>query len=278
MTSWYQPIATAGTLSGFVAGVTEPVIYGVNLPLKLPFYFGIAGGAVGGAIAAAGHNAADQFVFPSLLGLAGFTKVGSFTMQLIGCAVAVAIAFALTFLFGPREQPDEDDETPVEDVTVDEAAPTVAAGTVTLGSPITGQLVALDQVPDKVFASGAMGNGFGVVPTDGTIIAPCDGTIMVAMKTGHAFGIKSDTGAEVLVHVGIDTVQMKGDGFDMRVAKGDTVTKGQVLCTVDLAKVAAAGYDPTTIVVVTNTAKMAEVTPAAVGNVTAGADSCVVIA
>ncbi|MEL4503445.1 beta-glucoside-specific PTS transporter subunit IIABC [Luteococcus sp. H138] len=274
-----RDIATAGSLSGFVAGVTEPVIYGVNLPLKLPFYFGIAGGAVGGMIAAIGGSANNQFVFPSLLGLPAYMKVGNFTMQLIGCAAAVGIAFVLTFLFADRESADVDDLIPdvVEDA--DDAPPSALAGsTVTLGSPVAGQLVALADVPDKVFASGAMGSGFGVMPDDGTIVAPCDGEVIVAMKTGHAFGIKSEQGAEVLVHVGIDTVQMKGDGFQMKVAKGDKVTKGQVLCTVDLAKVAAAGYDPTTIVVVTNTAKLAEVTPAAAGPVAAGTDACVVVA
>lgn len=274
-----RDIATAGSLSGFVAGVTEPVIYGVNLPLKLPFYFGIAGGAVGGMIAAIGGSANNQFVFPSLLGLPAYMKVGNFTMQLIGCAVAVGIAFVLTFLFADRESADVDDVIPDVVDDADTAAPTALAGsTVTLGSPVAGELVALTDVPDKVFASGAMGSGFGVKPDDGTIVAPCDGTIMVAMKTGHAFGIKSEQGAEVLVHVGIDTVQMKGDGFQMKVAKGDKVTKGQVLCTVDLAKVAAAGYDPTTIVVVTNTATMTEVTPGAAGQVAAGADACVIVA
>lgn len=295
-----RDIATAGTLSGFVAGVTEPVIYGVNLPLKLPFYFGIAGGAVGGMLAALGGSANDQFVFPSLLGLAGYMKVGSFTMQLIGCAAAVAIAFTLTFLFGPREQADELDEPALEATTALDpdlapgttagattgataaaatgAVPATAGGVVTLGSPVAGELVALDAVPDKVFASGAMGNGFGVVPATGSIVAPCDGTVVVAMKTGHAFGITSPQGAEVLVHIGVDTVQMKGDGFTTHVAKGDRVTKGQVLATVDLATVAAAGYDPTTIVVVTNSKQMAEVTPAAAGHVEAGTDACVVIA
>ncbi|GAB2490689.1 beta-glucoside-specific PTS transporter subunit IIABC [Luteococcus sediminum] len=280
-----RDIATAGSLSGFVAGVTEPVIYGVNLPLKLPFYAGIAGGAVGGTIAALGGSANNQFVFPSLLGLPAYMQHGNFTMQLIGCATAVAIAFGITLVAMDREQPDEVADV-LPDPVVDEAepgtdpaavAPTpVATGVVTLGSPVAGQLVALDQVPDKVFASGAMGSGFGVVPANGTVVAPCDGTVMVSMKSGHAFGLRADNGAEVLVHVGIDTVQMKGDGFAPVVTKGERVTKGQTLCTVDLDKVAAAGYDATTIVVVTNTAKMTEVIPAALGHVPAGGDACVV--
>ncbi|WP_420176696.1 beta-glucoside-specific PTS transporter subunit IIABC [Luteococcus sp. OSA5] len=277
-----RDIATAGSLSGFVAGVTEPVIYGVNLPLKKPFYFGCVGGAIGGMIAALGGSANDQFVFPSLLGLAGYMNHGSFVMQLIGCAVAIGIAFALTFLFGPREQADEVTDV-LPDPVVDEDAATAsttptATGTLSLGSPVAGELVALGDVPDKVFASGAMGSGFGIRPTDGSIVAPCDGDVVVAMKTGHAFGIKNDHGIEVLVHVGIDTVQMKGEGFAPQVAKGDRVTKGQVLCTIDLTKVAEAGYDPTTVVVVTNSDKLTEVTPAVAGPVAAGADACVVVA
>ncbi|MGO4956868.1 beta-glucoside-specific PTS transporter subunit IIABC [Luteococcus sp. Sow4_B9] len=275
-----RDIATAGSLSGFVAGVTEPVIYGVNLPLKLPFYAGIAGGAVGGTIAALGGSANNQFVFPSLLGLPAYMQHGSFVMQLIGCAVAVGIAFAVTFVAMDREQADEVADV-LPDPVVDDADATPAPLTgraITLGSPVEGELVALADVPDKVFASGAMGSGFGVQPANGTIVAPCDGTIIVATRTGHAYGLKSTDGVEVLVHVGIDTVQMQGDGFETLVSKGDVVTKGQPLCRVDLDQVAAAGYDPTTIVVVTNTTKLSEVTPGAAGHVAAGADACVVVA
>ncbi len=293
-----REVAGPSALSGFVAGVTEPAIYGVNLPLKLPFYFGIAGGAVGGAIAAIGGSANDQFVFPSLLGLAGYMKVGSFTMQLIGTGVAISIAFVLTFLFGPREEAD-----PVEDATDPESTPNsgpalektaasaqalaggattagavaLASGTkVALGAPVSGRAIPLTQVQDKVFASQAMGHGLGIVPSDGRIVAPVDGKVVVAMKSGHAFGIKTDSGIEVLVHIGVDTVQLNGEGFTPKVAKGDVVKKGDVLCEVDLGVIERAGYDPTTVMIVTNTGTFADVAQSADGTVAAGADAAVV--
>lgn len=271
-----REVAGSGALSGFVAGVTEPVIYGVNLPLKFPFYFGIAGGAVGGTIAAIGGSGMDQFVFPSLLGLAGYTKVGSFTMQLIGVAVAVAIGFGLTFFFGPRETEDiEEADATLE--AADAGAAVAPSGTsVVLGSPAHGRAIPLTDVPDKVFASGSMGSGLAVVPVDGTIVSPVDGRVVVAMKTGHAFGLKTDEGIEVLVHIGVDTVQMGGDGFSPRVVKGDVVKRGDVLCVVDLAKVEAAGYDPTTVVLVTNTPQFTEVSASDAGDVKAGSDAALV--
>lgn len=268
-----REVAGPAAFSGFLAGITEPIIYGVNLPLKLPFYFGIAGGAVGGAIAAAGGSAANAFVFPSLIALPAYMTIGNFTLQLIGTGLAILIAFVLTFMFGPREEVDVEDDTAEA-----EAANTLTAGhAVTINAPIAGHAVPLAEVKDKVFASGAMGTGLGIVPSDGTIVAPFDGTVEVAFPTGHAFGLKSASGVEVLIHVGIDTVNLNGDGFTAKVKQGDHVKAGDVLGTVDLAKVQAAGYDPTTIVVVTNTASLAEVTAHGEGELTAGEPAVAVI-
>lgn len=293
-----RQVAGPAALSGFLAGITEPGIYGVNLPLKKPFYFGIVGGVVGGAIASAGGSAANAFVFPSLLAIPAYTQIGSFTLQMIGTGVAVVIAFTLTFLFGPREA----DATAVEPgrpvtgttatVAADDTAPangapsgataagaplptgtataTEVAGTVEVLSPVDGTAVALTEVPDKVFASAAMGKGVGIVPTDGHVYAPISGTVKAAMKSGHAFGIKSADGVEVLVHIGIDTVQLDGRGFSPAVTRGDHVKAGDLLAVVDLDVVAEAGYDPTTLVVITNTAQLAGVVPVAQGAVTHG--------
>ncbi len=258
-----REVAGPSAFSGFLAGVTEPAIYGVNLPLKLPFYFGIAGGAIGGAIASAGGSAANAFVFPSLLALPAYMKIGNFTLQLIGTAVAIGLAFGLTFVFGPRETADADE-------TETDAVAGVPGGVVELAAPVAGEVVAMSDVKDKVFASEAMGKGLAIVPDSGTIVSPVDGTVVVAFKTGHAFGIKTADGVEVLVHIGLDTVNLKGDGFTANVVKGQEVKKGDVLAVVDLAKVVSAGYDTTTIVVVTNTAKLADVAPTASGHVTAG--------
>lgn len=267
-----REVAAPAALSGFLAGVTEPGIYGVNLPLKTPFYFGIAGGTVGGAIVAVGGSAAGSFVFPSLLSLPAFTSVGSFAMQLLGTGVAIAIAFVLTFLFGPRETPDAESDGGGAPATAGAtAAPAASAvASVKVLAPVTGAVVNLADVQDKVFASGAMGAGVGIVPDEDRIYSPISGTVQAAMKTGHAYGIKSDDGVEVLVHIGIDTVQMDGDGFEAAVARGQRVEAGDLLATVDRAKVLEAGYDSTTLLVVTNTKALTAVVPLGTGRLTHG--------
>ena len=262
-----KELAGPSALSGFVAGITEPAIYGVNLRLKKPFYYGVAGGVVGGAIAAAGGSASSAFVFPSLLGLSAYMQVGSFTLQLIGTGVAIAIAFVLTMVLGFE---DIEEENPAEELIP--AAP----GANELAAPVSGAIVPLAAVKDKVFASGALGNGIGIVPSNGKVYAPFAGTVVTAFPTGHAFGIKSPDGVEVLIHIGIDTVQLDGKGFVPAVGQGQTVEAGDLLCTVDLDAISAAGYDPTTIVVVTNSAQFAAVLPAE-GHQVAHGDTAIVI-
>ncbi len=266
-----RQIAGASSVSGLLAGITEPAIYGVNLPLKRPFYFGIAGGAVGGAIAAAGGSAATAFVFPSIIGLPAYMEQGSFALQLIGTGIAIGLAFTLTFLFGVKDSPDEPEAA--------EDAPQIVVGGVgapEVKAPVSGTLVPLGEINDKVFASGALGNGLGIVPSNGQFYAPFAGTVATAFPTGHAFGIKSPDGVEVLIHIGIDTVQLDGKGFNAAVTQGQEVQAGDLLCTVDLEAVKAAGYDTTTIVVITNTAQFAAVLPAE-GHEVAHGDTVVVI-
>ncbi|WP_211880708.1 beta-glucoside-specific PTS transporter subunit IIABC [Pseudarthrobacter albicanus] len=274
-----REVAAPAAFSGFFAGVTEPGIYGVNLPLKKPFYFGIAGGAVGGAIVGIGGSAASAFVFPSLISLPAFAAVGNFAMLLLGTAVAIAVAFLLTFFFGPRETPDTDkDDAGVPDHAdegstakqANAATPGTALGSVKVLAPVTGSAVALADVPDKVFASGAMGAGLGILPEEDTVHSPVAGTVQVAMKTGHAYGIKTDDGVEVLVHIGIDTVQMKGDGFQTAVTRGQRVEAGELLATIDRAKIREAGYNDMTIVVVTNTKALTAVLPLGEGHLVHG--------
>ncbi|MEN3343491.1 MAG: beta-glucoside system component [Arthrobacter sp.] len=270
-----RSVAAPAAISGFLAGVTEPGIYGVNLPLKKPFYFGIAGGAVGGAIAAMGGSASNAFVFPSLLALPAFASVGNFVLLLVGTAVAIVIAFVLTFIFGPRETVDaaKDDAVPRPAAAARTEGSTAAqvASSVTVLAPVTGSVIALADVPDKVFASGAMGSGIGIVPEEDAVYSPVSGTVQAVMKTGHAYGIKTDEGVEVLVHIGIDTVQMKGDGFEAAVTRGQRVEAGGLLATIDRAKILAAGYDSTTLMVVTNTRDLTAVVPLTGTHLTRGA-------
>ncbi|MFJ6375606.1 beta-glucoside-specific PTS transporter subunit IIABC [Pseudarthrobacter oxydans] len=277
-----RAVAGPAALSGFLAGITEPAIYGVNLPLKKPFYFGIAGGVIGGAIAAAGGSGATAFVFPSLLGLPAFSQVGNFGLQLLGTGAAVVVAFTLTFFFGPREEavaaapdagtpvPEAVSGAPASASSGPTTAAATAAGTVDIVAPVAGRAVALADVQDKVFASGAMGRGLGIIPADGHIYSPITGTIKAAMKTGHAFGIKSEDGVEVLVHIGIDTVQLQGRGFEAAVTRGQQVRAGDLLAVVDLALVAEAGHDTTTLVMVTNTAQLGSVDPVDGGTLAQG--------
>lgn len=259
-----KELAGPGALSGFLAGITEPIVYGVNLPLRKPFIFGCVGGAVGGAIGATAGSSAAGFVVPSVLAIPAYlpaegmpTTMGQFIWQMIASGTAIVIAFVLTFLFGVKDNPDEV-VAPGEDVIAEAGA----GGAVEVGAPVTGAVVQLSDVADKVFSSGALGKGIGIVPNEGQFYAPFAGTVLSAFPTGHAFGIKSDSGVEVLIHIGIDTVNLEGKGFTTAVAQGQRVAAGDLLVTVDLAAVKAAGYDTTTIVVITNTAEFAAVLPA----------------
>lgn len=254
-----KQVAGPAALSGFLAGVTEPGIYGVNLPKKTPFIYGCIGGAVGGMIAAIAGNANNAFVFPSLIGIPAYMAVGNFALAMIGSAVAILIGFGLTFVLG---FPDKADEETTEAV--------ITGGAGEVSSPVDGQVVPLDQVNDRVFASKAMGDGIAIRPTSGKFFSPVTGSVVMVMDSGHAIGIKSNEGVELLIHIGIDTVQLDGKGFKTLVATGDQLTAGQAIAEVDLDAVTAAGYETTTILVVTNTAALTSVTPTEATSVAAG--------
>ena len=303
-----RELAGPASLSGFLAGVTEPAIYGVNLPRKLPFYFGIVGGAIGGALGAlAGGRVGQAGIFPSLIGLPAYLlDTPNVALWLIGVILAVVISFTLTFFFGVRDEDTTGTAGPADDVEGAQTAGSADNQTQTTGpepatapdgdegdgktagrpgapadisvvSPIAGRVIDLQEVPDPVFSSGVMGEGAGIVPADGTVVAPITGDVVVATDTGHAFGIKSDDDVEILVHVGIDTVTMKGDGFTAAVVKGQRVQAGDVLVHVDLERIKAAGYSPITVLLVTNAASYTAVTSTRTGqDVQAGQDALVI--
>ena len=264
-----KELAGPASLSGLLAGVTEPAIYGINLPRKLPFYFGIVGGAIGGALGAiAGGRVEQAGVFPSLIGVPAYLGTPNFILWLIGVILAAVIAFTLTFLFGVKDDDaaGEPDSPAALTAAEDDAAgaePTTAAL-----APVAGTATPLEKVADPVFSSGALGSGVGILPAEGRVVAPVAGTVVTAMDSGHAYGIKTDDGVEVLIHIGLDTVNLKGEGFSPKVSTGQRVDRGDPLVDVDLAAVREAGYDPTTILVVTNTASLAAVVPVVDGEVT----------
>lgn len=258
-----KEVAGPAAISGILAGITEPAIYGVTLRLKRPFVYGVIGGAIGGAIAAAGGSAAEGFVLPGLITLTSTINIGSFAMQLIGTGLAMTIAFVLTMVLGFKDIP-----------STAEAAGTVAdpgavpSEAVVVAAPAIGTVVPLEAVPDKVFSSGAMGAGLAVVPTLGEAYAPVSGELVTVMP--HAFGIRTDAGLEVLVHVGIDTVALDGEHFTAAVAQGQRVRAGDLLTQFDLAAIEAAGYNPITVMIVTNDGPYSAVVPVASGEIAKG--------
>lgn len=275
-----RQMALPTSIAGFFSGVTEPIVYGVTLPLKKPFVIAIIAGGIGGGIAASGGSRATANVFASVLTLPAFLGVGNFALQLVGVAVAIVLGFLGTLFFGlPKARTEAEEQAltntqvePEEAILADRIAtdqkvvpanavvtlPNEGNQTTDLAAPVSGTTVALSEIDDPVFSSGAMGQGIGIKPETGDVFAPLAGKVLTALDSGHAYGIRSDSGVEVLVHVGVDTVQMKGEGFTQHVSKGDRVEAGQPLVTFDRAKVAEAGYDDT---VITNSGKFTTIEP-----------------
>lgn len=237
-----KSLAAPATLSGFLAGVTEPGIYGVTLPLKRPFIYGLIGGALGGAIISMGGVAGNAIPLPSLLSLPALFSRGSIVMVFIGIGVAMLVAFLLTLILGFKD--------PVEEET---AAPTSTdVSDVQVLSPIQGTAIPLAQVADPAFSGGALGIGVAVVPSAGVVAAPVDGEIVAMFPTGHAIGLRSTTGAELLIHIGLDTVKLAGKHFTTKATQDQHVKAGDVLVEFDQDAIAAEGYDLTSPVIITN--------------------------
>ena len=259
-------------LSAFL-GITEPVIFGVNLRFRKPFVLSLLAGALGGALSAllglAGTSNGITIIPSSML----YVGNGQLLQYLFMVAVSFALGFTFTYLFG---YDDSMLDTPVEaegpssQETQEEevAAPATERADEKLRSPIVGEVMALSEVNDPVFSSGVMGQGIAVKPSKGVVYAPADAEIAIAFPTGHAYGLKTDNGAEILIHVGIDTVSLNGEGFEAKVSQGDRVRAGDIIGTFDSEVIAANGLDDTTMVIITNTMDYAEVTPIATGSVT----------
>ena len=296
--------ATGALFAGLFGGISEPSLYGIHLRFKRIYPFMLAGCAVGGIVEGLGSMlgglsgvTTTTFVFTSLLTIPVFDP-----MWLYGIAVAAAFgtSFFLIVTFGYRTKEERaealaaagvveadaaaapavtapattDDDEPA-DKPAEEPKPALAPGAVTeIVAPLAGTVMPLDKVEDPVFSTGVVGQGAGISPADGKTIvvtAPAAGTLAVAPASGHAYGITLDSGVEVLIHVGLDTVNLGGKGFDVKVKQGDRVTAGQELVRVDRKTIEDAGYSLTTPVLITNTDKFASVEVIAEGEISPNA-------
>lgn len=298
--------ALGALAAGLLGGVSEPSLYGIHLRYKLIYKRMLVGCGLGGvviailgwlfpSVTAAGQTVhgvtTTTFAFTSLLTIPVFNQMWVY-------AVSIAVSFLTTFLliitfdYRTPEQKAEvlaraaaDQKAAVSSVEAEGAAPAVATATATaaakteapvaatttvVNAPVSGHVISLDETGDPVFASRALGEGVGIQPADSEVVAPVSGVLQTVAETGHAFGIKTDDGVEVLVHVGIDTVKMNGEGFDVKVKANEHVNAGDTLVVVDFDKVKEAGYSTTTLMTVLNTVAFASVSPKTGVDVKAG--------
>lgn len=299
--------ALGALAAGLLGGVSEPSLYGIHLCYKLIYKRMLVGCGLGGvviailgwlfpSVTAAGQTVhgvtTTAFAFTSLLTIPVFNQMWVY-------AVSIAVSFLTSFLliitfdYRTPEQKAEvlaraaaNQKTAVSSVEAKGVAPAAATATATVAAtkteapaaaattvvnaPVAGHVISLDETGDPVFASRALGEGVGIQPADSTVVAPVSGVLQTVAETGHAFGIKTDDGVEVLVHVGIDTVKMNGEGFDVKVKANEHVNAGDNLVVVDFDKVKEAGYSTTTLMTVLNTVAFASVTPKTGVDVKAG--------
>ena len=283
--------ASGALAAGLFGGISEPSLYGIHLRFKRIYPLMLTGCAAGGLTIgviswiSGSPVLAGTFVFTSLLTIPVFHPTVTYAIS-IAVAFFVSAFMVVTFGYQSKEEKEaaaaEQEEAPKAEAAAAaapaEAAPKaelVAGQEVVLTAPLNGTVVALEDVPDPVFSSGAVGKGAGIEPSDGAyikVVAPADGSVVVAPSSGHAYGLALDNGLEILIHVGIDTVNLEGKGFDVKVGKGDRVKAGQTLVVVDRAVIEEAGYKLVTPVLVTNYMNFAEVEVIADGSIKAGTD------
>ena len=298
-------VATGALVAGLFGGISEPSLYGIHLRFKRIYPRMLVGCAVGGILTgllgwSSGGVKTGVFAFTSLLTIPVFSPMWVYVISITAAFFTSMILILISDYRTPAQKAEEEaDRAQAEaDLAMEKArkagtvtAPVAAAAALATASvssagsgggvatlvrtdvilaPVAGKVVALTEVADKVFASKALGDGVGIAPSSGRVVAPVSGVLVTVPDTGHAFGIRTDDGVEVLVHVGIDTVRLEGKGFDVHAAKDQRVEAGDLLADVDMAAIRSAGYDTTTIVVVINTAAMKSVTPRSAGAVGLG--------
>ncbi|MCB5954354.1 beta-glucoside-specific PTS transporter subunit IIABC [Enterococcus sp. CWB-B31] len=264
-----------------IFGITEPAVYGVTLPLKKPFIAACIGGAAGGAFVAFSGTKNYAFGLVSLFSLPGFITPGTsdtsgIVSAVIGTGIAVVIAFILTLVLGFKDEPNEGKV--LSDGSDKMISNDIEKGQkIILTSPVSGDIIPLSEVKDNVFSSGAMGKGLAIRPNDGAVYAPVDGEITTIFPTGHAIGITSKDGIEILIHIGMNTVELNGEGFEAFVKNGDKISKGDLLVKFDVALITDKGYSVETPVVITNSNNFLDVLDLSQENVLHGEDFLVIV-
>lgn len=252
-----KTIAASSSLSAFL-GITEPAMYGVNLRLKKPFIAALIGSGVGGAFVTGFGVTASAFVFPGLTSLPVFSGP-KFIFLIIGLLLTIIVAMIFTFILGfddieskkeKKKEKEKEEATPI-DYNVTQANKNEKKAKV--NSPLEGEVVPLQNVSDPTFVEGMMGKGIAIEPTKGNVVAPFDGTIVTFFSTKHAIGLRSENGLELLIHVGLNTVNLEGKYFEGHIEQGQEVKKGDLLITFDIEKIKDAGYPTITPIIVTNT-------------------------
>lgn len=251
-------VSASAAITGLF-GITEPAIYGVNLRLKKPMICGCIAGAVGGAIGGAFHAVSWSYNMPGIATLPAYFKAGHLT-PFIGLVISIVVAFVLgavlTYIVGFEDE--ADDETK-EIETSNETTETNGEATSEFVAPVTGNVIPVNQVKDEAFASEAMGKGVGIETENGKVYAPFDGNVDAVFPTGHLVGLSDGNGAEVLIHIGVDTVKLEGKGFTTYVSQGDKVKKGDLLVEFDVELLKKEGYDTTVMFITTDTSKDVQV-------------------
>ena len=248
-------VAASATISAVLVGITEPAIYGCNLRLKKPMIYAIICGAVGGGIMGLGGVYGDAFANNGVLTIFTYAAFGmtKFMFYLVGISVAFFGTAILTYFLG------FDDIDEIGKKTVHYEKPAITENTFFVNTPVEGEVISVTKVKDDVFASEALGKGIAVIPAKGEVTAPADCTVTLIYPTLHALGLTLDSGVELLIHVGMDTVNLAGKYFTKHVEEGTHITQGTRIISFDIDKIKAAGYDTTIPVIVGNTPDYAAV-------------------
>ena len=252
-----KELSGSAAFSAVLAGITEPAIYGVTLPYKKPFIIGAIFSGIAGMIVAAAGTAIPTVLGTSLLSLPGYIGSG-FVGFVIACAIAYFGSAICTYLFGFNDSMLNKNSEKEENTQLNDE---ITLKDETLSSIVEGEMIPLEDVKDPTFAGKMMGDGVAFKPKSGRVVSPVDGKVIMVAKTGHAIGLKSNNGAEILIHIGMDTVNMNGKGFDVKVQQGQAVKKGDLLVEADLQEIADAGYDDIIPVILTNTVAYDQIIP-----------------